>query len=87
MPHQLTREKMSKVALVHDYFIQMGGAERVAEEMHKLYPNAPMFTTVDLRKQIPDELRQAKVHTSWMQNLAGNAETFSPLFRALSAGD
>jgi hypothetical protein len=26
---------MSKVALVHDYFIQMGGVEHVSEEMHQ----------------------------------------------------
>ena len=71
---------MSKVALVHDYFIQMGGAERVAEEMHKLYPSAPMFTTVDLRRQIPAELRKAKVHTSWMQNLPGMREHFRHYF-------
>ena len=25
---------MTKIALVHDYFIQMGGAEKVAEELH-----------------------------------------------------
>ncbi len=71
---------MSKVELVHDYFIQMGGAERVAEEMHKLYPSAPMFTTVDLRRQIPAELRKARVHTSWMQNLPGIREHFRHYF-------
>ncbi len=71
---------MSKVALVHDYFIQMGGAERVAEEMHKIYPSAPMFTTVDLRRQIPDELRGAKVHTSRMQNLPGMQKHFRHYF-------
>ena len=29
---------MSKIALVHDYFIQMGGAERVAIAMHDSFP-------------------------------------------------
>ena len=42
---------MSKIAVVHDYFIQMGGAEKVAEEIHKLFPSAPMFTTVDQRRK------------------------------------
>ena len=71
---------MSKIAVVHDYFVQMGGAEKVAEEMHKLYPTAPMFTTVDLRRQIPPELRGAKVHTSWMQNLPGMRKNFRHYF-------
>lgn len=71
---------MSKIAVVHDYFVQMGGAEKVAEQMHKLYPTAPMFTTVDLRRQIPPELRGAKVHTSWMQNLPGMQKHFRHYF-------
>ena len=30
---------MSKIAIVHDYFIQMGGAEKVAEELHSIFPS------------------------------------------------
>ena len=71
---------MSKIALVHDYFIQMGGAEKVAEEMHKLFPAAPMFTTVDTRAEVPAELRNARVHTSFMQNLPGIKKNFRHFF-------
>jgi glycosyltransferase involved in cell wall biosynthesis len=71
---------MSKVALVHDYFIQMGGAEKVAEEMHKLFPDAPMFTTVDTRAEVPAGLRKAEVHTSFMQNLPGIKKNFRQYF-------
>ena len=52
---------MSKIALVHDYFVQMGGAERVAEVMHDSFPNAPMFTTVALPKSLPKGLRTADI--------------------------
>ena len=31
-----------KVALVHDYLIQMGGAERVVAALHELFPEAPL---------------------------------------------
>jgi glycosyltransferase involved in cell wall biosynthesis len=61
---------MAKLALVHDYFIQMGGAERVAEELHAMFPRAPMFTTVDLRRALPPALKNSEVRTSWMQRLA-----------------
>lgn len=55
---------MAEMALVHDYFIQMGGAERVAETFHEMFPDAPLYTTVDLRQP-----RSASVRTSWMQRL------------------
>ena len=37
-----------KVALVHDYIKEYGGAERVLEALHGLYPDAPVFTSVYL---------------------------------------
>ncbi len=33
-----------KVAIVHDYFVQDGGAERVCLALHQLFPEAPIFT-------------------------------------------
>jgi len=33
-----------KVALVHDYLREFGGAERVLEALHELYPDAPVYT-------------------------------------------
>lgn len=35
-----------KVALVHDYIKEYGGAERVLEALHEMYPDAPVFTLV-----------------------------------------
>jgi glycosyltransferase involved in cell wall biosynthesis len=67
---------MSRLALVHDYFIQMGGAERVAEEMHAMFPDAPMFTTVDRRESVPDKLKGSAVKTTWMQHLPVNKRNY-----------
>ncbi|KKQ25481.1 MAG: Glycosyl transferase, group 1 [Candidatus Woesebacteria bacterium GW2011_GWA1_37_8] len=39
-----------KVALVHDYIKEYGGAERVLEGLHKIYPDADVYTTVYLPK-------------------------------------
>ena len=33
-----------KVAIVHDYLIARGGAERVVEEIAKIFPDAPIYT-------------------------------------------
>jgi glycosyltransferase involved in cell wall biosynthesis len=35
-----------KVALVHDYLKEYGGAERVLEALHEIYPEAPIYTLV-----------------------------------------
>lgn len=33
-----------RVALVHDYLREYGGAERVLEELHQVFPQAPVYT-------------------------------------------
>ena len=60
---------MARVAVVHDYFTQYGGAERVAGELFNLVPQAEMFTTVALEKYLPVGIPKHKLQTSWMQNL------------------
>lgn len=35
-----------RIALVHDYIKEYGGAERVLEALHTMYPDAPVFTLV-----------------------------------------
>ncbi|HEV2884250.1 MAG TPA: glycosyltransferase [Pyrinomonadaceae bacterium] len=71
---------MSKIALVHDYFIQMGGAERVAMAMHDSFPSAPIYTTVALQHRLPQQLRVADIRTSAMQSLPGIERRFREYF-------
>ena len=71
---------MSKIALVHDYFVQMGGAERVAEAMHDSFPSAPMYTTVALPKGLPQGLRTADIRTSLLQRLPSLDRRFRHYF-------
>ena len=58
-----------RVALVHDYLNQTGGAERVVESFHRLWPEAPIFTTIADRAAMPASLRDADIRVSWMQRL------------------
>jgi glycosyltransferase involved in cell wall biosynthesis len=58
-----------QIAIVHDYFTQMGGAERVAEELARMLPNASLHTTVALPDLIPPGLAGRQIETSWMQHL------------------
>lgn len=58
-----------KVALVHDYLIQDGGAERVLLEFHRLFPRAPIFTLFYDKKQSHPEFQHAKIITSKLNEL------------------
>ncbi|MGA2417289.1 MAG: glycosyltransferase [Candidatus Sulfotelmatobacter sp.] len=58
-----------RIALVHDYFTQLGGAEKVAEQLYGLLPDASLFATVALPSCMPGRLQDVPVKTSWMQNL------------------
>ena len=72
-----------KVALVHDYFSQFGGAERVVEEFYRMLPNPTVFATVSNPDQLPEGLRNAEIRTSWMQHLPGmrsHYRYYFPLF-------
>jgi len=71
---------VSKIALVHDYFIQMGGAERVAAAMHDSFPAAPIYRTVALSHRLPKDLMGADIRTSPMQRLPGMEQRFRQYF-------
>ena len=58
-----------KLALAHDYLIQMGGAERVVATMHRRFPEAPIFTSAVCRKTLWEDFQDADIRTTWMQAL------------------
>ena len=58
-----------KVAVVHDYFTQLGGAEEVASQLFALFPDPDLFAAVALPRCMPAGLKDVPVATSWMQNL------------------
>jgi glycosyltransferase involved in cell wall biosynthesis len=66
-----------KTALVHDYLNQFGGAERVVEALHELYPEAPIYTSIYDEKRMPESFRRMDIRTSFMQNIP----FVSPMFR------
>lgn len=39
-----------KVAIVHDYLKEFGGAEKVVQTLHEIWPDAPIYTSVFLPK-------------------------------------
>ncbi len=60
-----------KIALVHDYLREYGGAERVVEVLHEIYPEAPLYTSfVDWESlgEFEQRFKQWDIRTSWAQN-------------------
>lgn len=58
-----------KVAIVHDYLMQMGGAEKVVEVLHDLFPTAPIFTSAYHADAMPASYRSWDIRTSFLQRL------------------
>jgi len=70
-----------KVAIVCDWLTGIGGAERVVLELHKLYPEAPIYTSQYNPARI-DWFKDADVRTTWLQRLPSGLKKFLPLLRA-----
>jgi len=71
-----------KIALVHDYIKEYGGAERVLEALTEIYPQAPIYTTVYLPSFLgPHRARfkNLKIITSKAQYLPFKSKLISPL--------
>jgi glycosyltransferase involved in cell wall biosynthesis len=62
-----------RVALVHDWLNQSGGAENVLEELVSLLPGAPVFTSIYAPERMPAAYRAWDIRTSFMQRLPGVA--------------
>lgn len=58
-----------KTALVHDWLNQIGGAEDVLETLVKLFPEAPLYTSLYWREQMPDHWRKWSIDTSFIDRL------------------
>ncbi len=56
-----------KVALVHDYLNQMGGAERVVMAFHQMFPDAPIYTSIYDPKRVDPAFQEMDIRTSFMQ--------------------
>src|SRR3989344_3548460 len=59
-----------KVAIVHDYLNEFGGAERVLESLCEIYPKAPIYTAFYKEGSAAHErFKKKKIITSWAQNV------------------
>ncbi|MBI4034530.1 glycosyltransferase [Candidatus Saccharibacteria bacterium] len=78
--------KQSRVAIVCDWLTGTGGAERVVLELHRLFPEAPIYTSqYNKNPEIwfgEEWFAGADVRTGWLQKLPKSLRKFLPVLRA-----
>lgn len=55
-----------KIAIVHDWLTTAGGAELVVDELHRMFPSAPIYTSVYNPEAVP-AFKDADVRTTYLQ--------------------
>ncbi|MBV9270286.1 MAG: glycosyltransferase [Candidatus Eremiobacteraeota bacterium] len=74
-----------KLALVHDYLNQRGGAERVFAHIARAYPEAPVYTALYDESKTGDLVAPERVRTSFLAHIPGANRHFrylAPLYPA-----
>jgi len=76
-----TKERRTKlrVAIVHDWLVG-GGAELVVEQLHTIFPEAPIYTSYATKEW--RERLDHKVRTGWLQPF-GHVRKFIPVLRII----
>lgn len=74
-----------KLALVHDWLTNMGGAERVVINFKELYRSSPIYTTIYNPDNLDDELKNIDVRTSFLQNKKGAKQNHQKYFPFMPA--
>ncbi len=69
-----------KIALVHDYLKEYGGAERVLQTLHEIWPKAPIYTAFMIKNSAAGEaFAGAEVIESRFAPLIKHKNLYSPL--------
>lgn len=69
-----------RLALVHDALFCRGGAERVLLNMHKAFPNAPIYTSIYNPKTCYPEFQKCDIRTSWLQSVLQSEKAYKNTF-------
>lgn len=69
-----------KIALVHDYLNEFGGAERVLKILSEMYPRAPIYTIFRVEgSRAAEEFENKKIVESWFSQIPYCHKLISPL--------
>jgi glycosyltransferase involved in cell wall biosynthesis len=72
-----------QIALVHDWLNQIGGAEYVLETLVRMFPGAPVYTSMYAPDRMPPVFRNWDIRTTFMQRLPAvtrRHQVYMPLY-------
>jgi len=72
VPHRVIDLQKARVAIVHYWFVNRRGGERVVETMAEMFPNADVFAVVADHEQLAPLLKRRSVKTSSLQKIPGS---------------
>lgn len=58
-----------RVAIIADWMSNVGGGGRVLTQLHEMFPDAPIYTTIRDAERLPVEMREWDVRTSFLQRV------------------
>ncbi|NDJ53172.1 MAG: glycosyltransferase family 4 protein [Chloroflexi bacterium] len=67
-----------RLALVHDWLNQRGGAENVLESLVDLYPGTPIYTSIYAPSKMPSAYRDWDIRSTYMDSLPGIHDFHQP---------
>lgn len=70
-----------RVAIVHDWLVNYGGAELFVEYLLKIYPDADIFTLVYDKKKMGNHFLNNKIYTSDLQKLPMASKIYTKLLK------
>ena len=68
-----------KVAIVHDWLTNYGGAETFVELWLRMYPQADIYTLVYDKKKMKGHFEGSKIYTSKLQKIPGATKIYTKL--------
>jgi glycosyltransferase involved in cell wall biosynthesis len=72
-----------RLALVHDWLNQIGGAEDVLETLAEMFPSAPIYTAMYWPEKMNPAYREWDIRVTWMDRLPGiyrHHQPYLPLY-------
>lgn len=70
---------MQKVAIIHDWLVNYGGAERVVEAFLEIYPDADIYTLVYDEEKMGKTFPKEKVKTTFIQKFPKGTKIYTKL--------
>lgn len=58
-----------RVAIIHDFLVQIGGAEKILQSFVEIFPQAEVFTMIADDKTVKELIPNQKIHLSFLQKM------------------